>query len=214
MKATLNRKDVENIDKWLKRKGFNYIDVRYELLDHLVTEYEEIENYPDLESFLKERLAWCKNVEKEKQKAINFGTTKALFKHFFKLFTNVKWVVSLLLFATILIYLESMVTLVVFRETLFFIYVAIIGYQLYLMIFSGFGSKLKKEAISVVYLINIFYLSQLPLQFISMFPEDWRELQMFYVPYLSFGILLSLNAILFFHKRREELLRSLKLLKH
>jgi hypothetical protein len=82
------------------------------------------------------------------------------------------------------------------------------------MIFSGFGSKLKKESISVVYLINIFLLSQLPLHFIGMFPTDWKNQQMFYVPYLSFGILLSLNAILFYHARREELLRSLKLLKH
>ncbi len=48
----LTRQDIKNIDIWLKRKGIKYVDVRFELIDHLTSEYEEFDNYPDLGSFL------------------------------------------------------------------------------------------------------------------------------------------------------------------
>jgi hypothetical protein len=209
----LTQVDIQNIDSWLKNRGFKYIDVRYELLDHLVSEYEQIENYPDLDSFLKERLKWCRKVEKEKQKAVNFGITKDLFRHFFQLFRNVKFLSIIGVLTIILTYVEFSVASDIFRKTLFTIYLLLITYQVYLMIFSGFGQKLKKEAISVIYLINIFFISQLPMHFFGVFPDDLVIKQIFYIPYIVFGILLSINAILFFHKKRKNLLINLEQLK-
>ena len=208
----LTQVDIQNIDSWLKNRGFKYIDVRYELLDHLVSEYEQIENYPDLESFLKERLTWCKKVEKQKQKTINFGMSKALFKKFFSLFTNIKSLFILLLTVFILFVVESIVVDKIFRIVLMTLYFLIVGYHLYLMIFSGFGSRLKKEALSVVYLLNIFSLPWLPLYFMSLLKDQLKQ-QIFYIPYLTFAILMGISAILVFHEKRKILLKEFDLLK-
>lgn len=213
MSARLNEKDINHIDKWLKNKDFKYIDVRYELLDHLVSEYEQIENYPDLDSFLKKRLVWCKRVEKEKQKAVNFGTNKALFKKLISLFTNLRSLVILIPTGLLFYYLGQSLDTKIFKNLLFSIYLCIIAYQIYLMMFSGFGNKLKKEALSVVYLINIFSLPQLPMYFIGMFPETLLQNSNFCLAYLGFGILLSISAILFFYERRKVLLNEFEVLK-
>ena len=58
----LVKQDMQNIDAWLKKRGVKYIDIRYELMDHLISEYESMENYPDLESFLKERKIFKKRL--------------------------------------------------------------------------------------------------------------------------------------------------------
>lgn len=213
MRASLTKEDVGNIDKWLKRKGFKYIDVRYELLDHLVSEYEQIDNYPDLESFLKQRLRWCKKVEKEKQKTVNFGTTKALFKKLISLFTNLRSLVLLISIGLLFYYLGQSISTKIFKNILLSIYMCTIAYQLYLMMFSGFGNKLKKEALSVSYLINIFSLPQLPMYFTGMFPDTLLQNSNFCFAYLGFGILLSISAILFFYERRKVLLNEFEVLK-
>ncbi|MGK0493805.1 MAG: hypothetical protein ACJAU2_000181 [Maribacter sp.] len=62
----LTKQDIKNIDIRLKRKGIKYVDVRFELIDHLTTEYEEFKNYPDLGSFLQNRLTWCEKSDQTK----------------------------------------------------------------------------------------------------------------------------------------------------
>ncbi len=66
----LTKQDIKNIDIRLKRKGIKYVDVRFELIDHLTTEYEEFKNYPDLGSFLQNRLTWC--IKSDQTKTVKF----------------------------------------------------------------------------------------------------------------------------------------------
>jgi len=209
----LTFQDIKQIDKWLKNHGVKYIDIRYELIDHLVTEYQQIENYPDLESFLQNRLAWCKKIEKKKRSAINLGITTSIFKKLLDLFTNIKSLTILVLIGIFFYYLNQFISHSALRNALFSIYISAVVYQLYLMIFTGFGPRLKKEAISVVYLINSFSLSQLPLYFIGIIPEKVMLNPTFYISYLGIGILLSFSSILVFHQKRKKIINELALLK-
>ena len=63
----LVKRDILNIDECLKLNNIKYIDVRYELIDHLVSEYEAMEIYQHLDSFLSERMAWCKEIARKKR---------------------------------------------------------------------------------------------------------------------------------------------------
>ena len=93
----LTRQDIKNIDIWLKRKGIKYVDVRFELIDHLTSEYEEFDNYPDLGSFLENRLTWCKKVTKQKQRSLGLGQFKITGKEFFRLLVYPKtWLLGFL----------------------------------------------------------------------------------------------------------------------
>ncbi len=74
------KRDIRNIDECLKLNNIKYIDVRYELIDHLVSEYEAMENYSDLDSFLSMRMAWCKEIARKKQKSIPWRLQRMVVK--------------------------------------------------------------------------------------------------------------------------------------
>jgi len=210
----LIREDIKNIDAWLKRAGIKYLDVRYELTDHLVTEYENIENYPDLLSFLDERKAWCKKIAKEKQKAVNFGMTKGVFKKFLSLFTNFKSIVLILITVLLFYGMAQQVSPAVFKKVLFFALVLPIVFQLYLMLYSGLGKTIKKDTLSGVYLINIFGLPQVFAHCYNIIPKSILDDFYVLVPYVCIGVLINITALLFFYEKRKQLQKEFELLKN
>ena len=209
----LVKEDIVNIDAWLKKKGIKYIDVRYELVDHLVTEYENIENYPDLGSFLQERKVWCKAVAKKKQKAIHFGIQKALWKRLLKLFSSVHSLLLIILISLCYYGISVSVSEVIFKRLLFFTLLLPVLFQLYLMFYSGLGKAMKKGALSAVYLLNIFGLPQLFVQFSGVIPAFISENTAYMALYVFFGSLVNVAAILTFLEKRKELLKEFELLK-
>lgn len=209
----LVKQDIDNIDKWLIRIGIKYIDIRYELIDHLVTEYQQIENYPDLEGFLLERKSWCRKVAKEKEKAAHFGNMKALFRKFFRFFISFKSLAILIFSGLALIAYEGLVSAVLFKYSVFLIVAILSVYELYLTIYSGFGNDLKKKSLSVMFLLNIFMVPQLPVYFFGQIPNSWMENPYFSLPFSFSLILLHCSAILVFYEKRRTLLKELMLLK-
>lgn len=212
MNTKLTREDIRHMDTWLKNKGLKYMDIRYELIDHLVEEYQQLKYAPDLESFLLKRLIWCKKVDKQKQKAVNLGMTKELFNRFFRVMTHPLWLCLLLFVVLGLFWLSTIIPIKFFRKAYFGLYLLPIAYQIYLMFFSGLGSKIKKQAISAVYLVNIFTIPQLPLYFIGLIPDGLAHNPNFYIPVFSVGIVLNIVAILFFYEKRSALRVEFELL--
>lgn len=211
MSRTITIADIAQIDHWLKNQGAKYIEMRYELLDHLATEFERLDDHKELGNFLYNRRVWCRTALKEKQKAINKSMTKAFFKKLLGFFTIPIMIFPILTGGIILFYIKSVFDDEVAKNILFYVYLLLILYQLYLMIFSGFGNHFKKESVSVAYLTHIFIFSQLPLFWLGLFPEEWWLFPIFYIPFLSFGILLALAAILTFHEKKSLLLKNLEI---
>ena len=209
----LVKQDIDNIDNWLKKIGIKYIDIRYELIDHFVTEYQQIENYPDLKGFLIERKSWCRKVAKEKEKAAHFGNMKALFRKFFWFFTSFKSLVIIILSALVLFAFEALVTDTLFKHSVFSVLFVLTFYELYLTIYSGFGNDLKKKSVSVMFLLNIFMAPQMPVYFFGQIPNSWMANPYFSLPFSLSLILLHCAALLVFYEKRRTLLKELKLLK-
>jgi|GEM_PF-2704535 len=139
--------------------------------------------------------------------------TKAFFKKLLD-FIITKKIVFLLAGVTSLLYMRNVYDDEVLKNILFYLYVLLVLYQIYLMIFSGFGHHFKKESVSLAYLTQIFIFSQLPLFWLGLFPKEWWLVPIFYIPFLSFGILLALAAILAFHEKKSLLLKNLEVFKN
>ena len=150
----LVKQDLRNIDRWLAKNDIKYVDIRYELMDHLISEYENLENYPDLESFLIERLAWCKEVAKKKQIALQRSYFKEVWKQLLGLFSTKKTLFILIIICSIYGIIYPLLTSKQFKWALATPFLVVFLYQAYLLFFKSFNAKKQKEYISISALIG------------------------------------------------------------
>ncbi len=94
----LAQKEIKFIDNWLQFAGIGYLDVRYELVDHLVLEFEQQTEETNLETFVRDRLNWCKFTAIEKEKSMHWGVQKAVWKQAVKIVLNVKVILPILIY--------------------------------------------------------------------------------------------------------------------
>ncbi len=206
----LIKKDINNIDTWLQKKGIKYLDVRVELLDHLVTEYEAIDQYPDLESFLDKRLSWCKIVMKKKEKTTHWGYQKMLWAKFFQLLKKplivIFWTLFLVLILTVKPLLDWKYKLLLLMP----LFVMVCAH-IYIVLKNSIGKETFKNAVSAKYLGNIFALPILMISLLNLVLQLNKKL-FFEVPflflYVMIGTTLYLAAILVFLEKREEVLEQ------
>lgn len=209
----LVKQDIQHIDTWLKKHGIKYIDIRYELMDHLISEYESIENYPDLESFLKERLAWCKKVAKEKEKSLKSGYLQEIWKQLLGIYKNKKnlFIIVIVVFCYYLLF--PFLTLKQFRFALYFPLFSVAAYQIYLLGFKCFNSKKQKEYVSIAGLVSIISVPNFLLYSINVFPDKWLSNVYFLIVYSSLAVIINIAAILAFHKKRKHVVKEYEFLK-
>ncbi len=209
----LVKQDMQNIDAWLKKRGIKYIDIRYELMDHLISEYESMENYPDLESFLKERMAWCKKVAHKKEKSTHWSYQKEVWKQLLGIFKNKKALFIILIMALCYYTIFPFLTLKAFKLVLISPVFLLVGYQLYLMLFKCFNAKTQKEHVSISRLVTIILTPSLFLNFLGIFPDEWLNNLNFYIPYIAITFLFYVASILAFHKKRKQAVKEYAFLK-
>ena len=64
----LNKDQIQQVEDYLNQKGLKYVDVRYEVFDHMVTDIEKIINSEELsfrEAFNKVKVKWIRNFVEE-----------------------------------------------------------------------------------------------------------------------------------------------------
>ncbi len=206
----LAKKDIINVNTWLKVNGIKYLDVRVELLDHLVTEYEAIDEYPDLESFLDKRLSWCKKVMKKKENATHWGYQKMLWTRFFQLLKKPLIVIFWALFL-ILIIAEKPLLAWEYKYILFLPLLASACTHICIVIRNNIGKEIFKNTVSAKYLGNIFALPILIISLLNLVLQ-FNKILFFEVTFLFFyvmiGTTLYFSAILVFLKKRKEVLEQ------
>ncbi|NNJ88189.1 MAG: hypothetical protein HKP53_02195 [Eudoraea sp.] len=206
----LDTKDIKNIDSWLQKKGIKYLDVRVELLDHLVTEYEAIDQYPDLQGFLEERLPWCKQVMKKKEKATHWSYQRILWTRFFQLLKKPMIVAFWALFLALVIAMKPVIEWK--YKFLFFVpLLASVCAHLYFVLKNSIRKEIFKNVVSAKYLGNIFSLPLLSLYLLSPLLQ-LNKMLVFTVPflflYVMFGTTIYIAAILVFLEKRKVVLNN------
>jgi len=210
----LVKQDLQNIDHWLEKKGIKYLDVRYELMDHLINEYESLDNYPDLNSFLKERLPWCKKVAKEKQKSIHWAYQKEVWKQFLNLFLSIKTLVlisfAILGYYVLYLFFEEELT---YKGILIGSLFAVSAFQFYKMIFFGISLKKRKQLLSSIHLMQVFSFPNLFVYCVGILQLDAFDNLYFFNGYIGIAILSNIAALIAFEKGRKAILKEYKFLK-
>jgi len=105
MSVKLTQKQIHFIDNHLQFIGVKFIDVRIELLDHLVFEFENKEADESLEDFLKTKKIFIRDFKKNLHNKRHWGYQKALLKRFLMFLYVPKYLIISFLFITIFSFL-------------------------------------------------------------------------------------------------------------
>ncbi|KAA2219225.1 hypothetical protein [Maribacter flavus] len=76
----ISKEEVIYIDNYLKFLGVKYMDIRLEILDHLASEFENIQEPTSLGDFLRTKRSFVKRYENQWQKAKHWAHQRALIK--------------------------------------------------------------------------------------------------------------------------------------
>mgnify|MGYP000536196694 CR=1 FL=1 len=212
----LVKQDIQNIDAYLQEKGIKYIDIRYELIDHLVSEYEAMENYPDLESFLLKRVAWCRKIAEEKRKSIHWGYQKALRTRVFSFFKEPFFYACIFLWIGLLFLIFRIVDIKQFKYLLLGALFFCVAIQLLFFFPKQFYKRGgKKNLLSFNYLFNIYAIPHLFLHFLSIINlfGSVRSNKWFWIFYVSISVIVNIAAIIEVQNKRKSVLEQYDFLK-
>ncbi|WP_299114801.1 hypothetical protein [uncultured Winogradskyella sp.] len=101
---TLDKEQIQFIDKYLKDKGIGYWDIRLEMTDHIACEMESKSGSYDFQTLfmqILDQLGWrgdLKAYEKRRLRLINKKIRKKYFSYFTGLFTSIKTLTPVVFF--------------------------------------------------------------------------------------------------------------------
>lgn len=209
----LTKQDILNIDAYLKKKDIKFTDIRFELIDHLVSEYESMENYPDLESFLRKRTVWCRSVAEKKAKSVHWGYQKDLWKRLWELLKSPWFCLPLLILGFIIVQMESFVDANLFQKILTYPFIGIIIIQFFYFFVSQYRAKQKLKLLSSQYLLNIFSLPHIFLSFLGLVITWLKDHPYAFAIYIGISLLLNIAALSVVVQKRKIIAKEYHFLK-
>lgn len=173
----LNKEQIKKIDSFLEAIGVEYIDIRYEMVDHIASEIED--NVEDIDSFFKDNgfqttfikfmLSRKKEFEtkyKNQVKKLNWFYTKNLCKGIFKLISKPK----ILLPISILLFLCIQFGNLYLKEISIALFMFLIGSYVFILFkFRTFGKKFENVKFVKFYTILNSFLVIFPINFPNIF---------------------------------------------
>jgi len=210
----LKKEYIKRIDSFLERLGCEYVDIRYEMVDHLASEIEQnVNDYDDffrknkmkgkfLGFMLRKKDELYKNYLKQSKKLFWLN-----FKHIFKLIFNELQNIKVLMFVVLTIIVFKYISTISLRYSAIF---AIILASLSVIAFSYLQNKEVKKYGKLRLLHTFYVLSYFPYfiivnPFTNMYKLIKHEnndylVMIFYVAYFIFNVLLTIVFI----KDREQ----------
>lgn len=207
------KEEIQFIDNWLQFAGIQYIDVRFELVDHLVTEFEQQENGENLKEFIQARLEWCKRAAKKREKTMHWGIQKSLFKRFLAVCYTPKYVILLAAFTTIFLTFSEQLS----NKTLRFLLLVPVITSLLVFIFFVVKNRFsRKEQEEVLAINKLFTLSAFPQIFLSLlaFPETLKLNLWLLAPALFIMTLMNIAATIEYHHLYKKIYKTHMFLKN
>ncbi|MFH6603036.1 hypothetical protein ACEZ3G_06075 [Maribacter algicola] len=216
----LNDENIRFVDQWLRFSGIEYVDVRYELVDHLVTEYEQSTQQVSIEVFVKDRLKWCRSAAKDKERAMHWGIQKGLLKRFLALFKEWKILLPLLTYLLCIFFSKDLFSVRTVRFLLVapvFLTIIAFMYQSYV---KRFNKKSREQLLAAMKLGNLFALPHVFLS-IFYFPSIWsvdnmRLIDNFYfmAPCILFMTLINIAAILEYREHYQRIVKEYEIIRN
>ncbi|MFP4844608.1 hypothetical protein [Winogradskyella sp. PE311] len=201
----LTPEKIKIVDDFLINQNIKYLDIRSELLDHLVTEFEEHSNYGLLEDYLHGKIKFIKEFAKKQQKTIHWTYQKQLWVQFAKFFFELKYILLLAVLISLGYVLLQYVTLKTFTFVCFFFLAALVLYPLFYQI------KYSKAVKKVQSMQSLFTVTSLPSVFLYMFNvvnDILIENFVLGLIYFSFAIVLGISAVIIIEKDRKRVLKK------
>ena len=208
----LTKEDILNINAYLKKKGIKFADVRFELIDHLVSEYESLDNCPDLNSFLVKRISWCKQVSEARAKTIHWGYQKDLWKRVLVFIKSPYFYLITFVIAFVYFQLYTILSLELFEKAVLFPFFGVIIFQFIFFLYNHYKNRLKLKLLSANYLFNIFSLPQLLLYMFTPFKDFFLEYIPLFLGYISFALLLNIAALVEVTFKQKKIKKEYKFL--
>ncbi|MCL5247351.1 hypothetical protein M4I21_16125 [Cellulophaga sp. 20_2_10] len=209
----LTKEDILNINDYLKKKDIKFVDVRFELIDHLVSEYESLDNYPDLDSFLRKRISWCKQVSEAKAKTMHWGYQKDLWKRVLVFMKSPYFYLITFVIAFVYFQLYTILSLELFEKAVLFPFFGVIIFQFTFFLYNHYKNRLKLKLLSANYLFNIFSLPHLLLYIFSPFKDFFLEYPPLFLGYIGFALVLNIAALVEVTFKQKKIKREYKFLK-
>lgn len=201
----LPKEEIKLIDNYLKEKNIKHLDIRAELLDHLVTEFEEKSNYSLIKDYLLSKVDFIKNFSKKHQKTIHWSYQNKLWVQFAKFFYKPKFILILFVLVALGYISLQLFGLKTFSYICYFTLLILIIYPLVYQI------KYSKAVKNVQSMQSLFGITALPSVFLyAFFPikDVMLENPLLLIIYYSFAILLGFSAVIIIENDRKKVLEK------
>ena len=208
----LTKEDILNINAYLIKKDIKFVDVRFELIDHLVSEYKSLDNCPDLDSFLRKRITWCKQVSEAKAKTMHWGYQKDLWKRVLVFMKSPYFYLITFVLAFVYLQLYTILSLELFEKAVLFPFFSVIVFQFIFFLYNHYRYRLKIKLLSANYLFNIFSLPHLLLYMFAPFKEFFLEYPQLFLGYIGFALLLNIAALVEVTSKQKKIKKEYKFL--
>lgn len=154
----LNEEQITYIDNFLKFLNIKSLDIRIELLDHLVSEIEndKIEN---IDKYIIEKREFMRKFSKKRESSIHWSYQKQLWATFFSFFYKLKYLPITMSLILGFYYLIHFITI---KKHIFLTFIPLLLITFYGMFIAYVKNKEVRELVSYKYLTNIL---SLPLLF-------------------------------------------------
>lgn len=209
----LVKQDIKNIDTYLKDKGIKHIDVRYELMDHLISEYEAMENQPDLERFLSTKIKWCKAVSKKKEKTIQSKFQDDLWLRLLKFLKSVWFYIAVLCYFSLINYGLSVYGDIGTYKYLSFLFIGTTAVMMAYYFYRYYNLGLGRKLLSGSFLLQAITGPQLFLSLLVLLQEFFIENSFLFFIYIGLAIMFSLAAITEINSKSKQIAQEYKFLK-
>ncbi|MEP0211998.1 MAG: hypothetical protein ABJD66_02200 [Cellulophaga sp.] len=208
----LTKEDILNINTYLEKKDIKFADVRFELIDHLVSEYESLDNCPDLNSFLVKRISWCKQVSEAKAKTMHWRYQKDLWKRVLVFVKSPCFYLITFVIAFVYFQLYTILSLKLFEKAVLFPFFGVIIFQFIFFLCNHCKNRLKIKLLSSNYLFNIFSLPHLLLYMFTPFKDFFLEYPPLFLGYIGFALVLNIAALVEVTFKQKKIKREYKFL--
>lgn len=207
MMKKLDKSEIKFINEFLIKFEVKYIDVRLELIDHIATEFEEIQGHENLQVFLNSKRFFIKKFIDKRQKTIHWSYQGMLWKKFFEFFLK-KNLFAVLILNSITIYLVSIYFDINHIKLMYLISISFP--QIISIVIHYRHNNLFKKVQSAQPLLAIMALPSLfmhvPIIIGYNFFSNYYVLMFIW----NFGFLLSLAGLIIFHHQKSKIINQYK----
>ena len=198
----LSKEQIQYIDSFLSKQGIKYLDIRYELIDHLASDYENSEQ-KNLDNYLYSKLPFIKDFAKKRKNTIHWAYQNQLWKRIFLFFYKPKYVLTTILILFILYFIVYNLKI---KTVIILVFLPIITAQLIGVYFS-FKHKTKK-LISLEHLFNIMALPSLFLFTFNILKDYFIENKIYLFAFCFLAILFNIAGLIEVLAKRKEVLNK------